>query len=274
MNSMPSREEVKAIAERTVISSVTNFIIKRKNKKPNFQILDLIIPTERKIRSVVGGMETSLGTTLWEPLAIELAKANGFNIVKQKLEAPKNMPANIQGTLQSLLEERYKSTSIYDAQYCHARIKEACQVYLNSPITEFIKPKSGEGVDIWLEKGGTNYFFDTKTVKPSLKDYKNFINQLFNWYASFYSRFPNQIAEARIVFPYNPYTRDDFWSKTTGKGKPLQKSEEAWVENEFWDFCSGLENTYELIYEAFVDISKSGILEEIIQEIFYGHSLE
>lgn len=271
---MPTREEVKLIAEKTIINSVTNFILKNKNKKANFQILDLIIPTERRIRSVVGGMETSLGTTLWEPLAIELAKTNGFNVIHQKLESPKNMPANIQGTLQSLLEERYKSTSIYDAKYCHNRIKEVCQVYLNSPITEFEKPKSGEGVDIWLEKDGINYFFDTKTVKPNLKDYKNFINQLFNWYASFYSRYPNQVAEARIVFPYNPYEKEDFWTKTTGKGKPLEKLTEALVEDEFWDLCSGIENTYSLIYEAFVDISKSGVLKEKMHEIFYGSSIE
>ncbi len=269
---MPTREEIKAIAKNTVINSVTNFVINRRNKTPSFQILDLIIPTERKIRSVVGGMETSLGTTLWEPLAIEIAKSNGFTVINQKLEAPKNMPANIQGTIQSLLEERYKITSIYDAKHCHERIKDVCQVYVNSPITEFEKPKSGEGVDIWLKKNDVNYFFDTKTVKPSLKDYKNFIHQLFSWYGFFYSRFPHQEAQARIVFPYNPYPNYDFWSKTTGKGRPLEKKTEALVENEFWDFCSGLENTYSIIHEAFIEISQSGVLEEKIQEIFYGTS--
>lgn len=39
----------------------------KKNRK--FQILDLLIPNERKIRSIVGGLETSLEPTLWEPLA-------------------------------------------------------------------------------------------------------------------------------------------------------------------------------------------------------------
>lgn len=57
-----TNNEVFEISRATVIESITNFIRNRAGKVPNFQILDLIIPTERRIRSVVGGMETSLGT--------------------------------------------------------------------------------------------------------------------------------------------------------------------------------------------------------------------
>ena len=80
----------------------------------------------------------------------------------------------------------------------------------------------------------------------------------------------NQQSFARIVFPYNPYGEIDFWSRTIGRGWPLEADNEGWVQNDFWDFCSGLENTYSIIYQAFTNISESGDLEEIIQEIFYG----
>ena len=63
-----SRDDVFRISRQTVIDSITNFIQNRENRIANFQILDLIIPTERRIRSIVGGMETSLGTTLWMSL--------------------------------------------------------------------------------------------------------------------------------------------------------------------------------------------------------------
>jgi hypothetical protein len=68
-----THEQALKLIKDTVISSITNFTLRRINTVPNFQILDLIIPVERKIRSVVGGLETSLGTTLWEPLAKNLA---------------------------------------------------------------------------------------------------------------------------------------------------------------------------------------------------------
>ena len=58
----PTEQRVFEISRETVINSITNFIQNRIDVVPNFQILDLIIPVERKIRSIVGGMETSLGT--------------------------------------------------------------------------------------------------------------------------------------------------------------------------------------------------------------------
>ena len=49
-------------------------IIPEKSKV--FQPLDLLIPNERQIRSIVGGLETSLGTTLWEALTGHLHRAS------------------------------------------------------------------------------------------------------------------------------------------------------------------------------------------------------
>ena len=56
-----------------------------------------------------------------------------------------------------------------------------------------------------------------------------------------------------------------------GGGWPLEPDNEGWVENQFWDFCSGRENTYQIIHNAFTSISETGDLEEIIQDIFYGN---
>lgn len=270
---MPTQEQIYTIVRETVINSITGFIHNRQNVVAKFQILDLIIPTERKIRSVVGGMETSLGTTLWEPLAKAIAQQNGFEIINDNLLSPTNTPAMLQNTMQTLIEGRNSRDELYNAQYCHDRIKEVCQTYLRNPINDFCPPPSGFGVDIWLRKDGINYFFDTKTVQANVGSYSKFFTQLLNWYAYFYSRYPDQQASARIVFPYNPYEGSNFWTRTIGRGWPLEPNNEGWVENDFWNFCSGLENTYSIIYNAFVNISETGDLEDIIQNIFYGDSI-
>jgi hypothetical protein len=269
---MPTRDEVYTIVRQTVINSISGYIANRQNALPNFQILDLIIPTERRIRSVVGGMETSLGTTLWEPLAKAIAKLNGFEVINQKLLSPSNMPAILQNTVQMLIEGRNNKNPQYDAKHCHDRIKEVCQNFLINPINDFKPPAKGFGVDIWLKKDDINYFFDTKTVQANVGSYAKCFSQILNWYSYFYSRYPDQNSSARIVFPYNPYGQVDFWSRTIGKGWPLEPSNEGWVQDDFWDFCSGLQNTYSIIYEAFIDISETGDLEEIIQQIFYGNN--
>lgn len=264
-----TREQALILVKNTVITSITNFTLRRINKIPDFQILDLIIPKERKIRSIVGGLETSLGTTLWEPLAKNLALSNGFEVVKEKLKRPTNMPAPLQNTLQIIIAQRISRDVTYNALACHETIKNICQSFISRPIPDFTPASPGFGVDIWLKKNGVNYFFDTKTVQSNVGGYTRYFEQIMNWYAYFYSQFPTEKAQARIVFPYNPY-KSNFWSKAMAGGWPLEPGAEGWVENEFWDFCSGLENTYEIIKLAFNEISESKELEEKLYKIFYG----
>lgn len=267
---VPTRDEIFDIAKRTVISSISNYIESRRNTVPNFQILDLIIPVERKIRSIVGGMETSLGTTLWEPLAKNLAVLNGFEVIEQNLQKPAIMPANLQSTLQIVVEGRNSKNPVFSASNCKSRIVEICQSFVDNPIASFVDAPKGFGVDIWLKKDNVNYFFDTKTVQPNVGTLSKCFEQVINWYAFFYSRFPQDNAEARIVFPYNPFEEENFWDKTIGGGWPLEQENEAWVENEFWDFCTGYQGTYGVIKSAFEAVAEGGELNQLIKDIFYS----
>lgn len=263
MNKLQAKEIIKS----TVVKSISDFAKNSIGKKAKFQILDLIIPKERKIRSIVGGLETSLGTTLWEPLSKALAHENGFAVIDDKLKCPTNMPAALSNTLQAIVEDRTKQALRYNAITSHEEIKKVCQSFIARPIENFETPPKGRGVDIWLEKNGVNYFFDTKTVQPNLSALTGCLEQVLNWYAFYYSRNPTGHAQGRIVFPYNPYVGEDFWSKAMGKGKPLEADNEAWVENQFWDFCSGLDNTYEIIVTAFSEIVAAGTLQKDLDEL-------
>jgi hypothetical protein len=266
----PSEDEVFNLIRTTVTDSITNYIQRRIDVVPKFQILDLIIPIERKIRSIVGGMETSLGTTLWEPLAKNLALLNGFVVINEDLTCPANMPSDLQSTLQIVINGRKSRNSSYTSIFCHDRIREICQSFINNPITTFVSAPRGFGVDIWMRKNGVNYFFDTKTVQSNVGSYSKYFEQIINWYVYFYSQFPDQHAQGRIVFPYNPYNDHDFWSMTIGRGWPLEPDNEAWVENQFWDFCSGIPNTCQIIYRAFSSVSEAGELRDRLQQLFYN----
>jgi Type II restriction endonuclease, TdeIII len=260
-------DDIKAIVKETVVKSINDFAKKSLKKKAKFQILDLLIPKERKIRSIVGGLETSLGTTLWEPLAKTLAKNNGFNVINSNLQCPTNMPSSLNNTLQSIIDDRKKNGGLYDANSSHDEIKRICQSFLKRPIESFEAPPKGKGVDIWLEKDGVNYFFDTKTVQPNLPALMGCLEQILYWYAYFYSKEPQGTAVARIVFPYNPSPEKSFWDGIIGKGKPLEADNEAWVENQFWDFCSGGSGSYSIITESFTEIHESGILEKVLSNL-------
>ena len=259
--------EAEKIIKDTVKDSIVSFAKATIRKKRNFQILDLLIPKERKARSIVGGLETSLGRTLWEPLAKALAVKNGFSVINSNLESPVNMPANLANTLNNIIADRKGNSPIYSATTSHDEIKRVCQAFVKSPITSFETAPKGFGVDIWIRKDGTDYFFDTKTVQPNVGGYTKFMEQILTWYAYYYSRFPTGNAKARIVFPYNPYPGKNFWDKTIGKGLPLAAKSEGWVENEFWDFCSGLTNTYHLITKSFAYLRINKTLEKELDSI-------
>lgn len=263
--------QVKELVKKTVCKSITDFLANSLKKQPKFQILDLLIPRERKIRSVVGGLETSLGTTLWEPLARNLAEQNGFVVHQKKLLAPENMPGNLSGILHHIIEDRKTGGGAYTAASSHETIRHACQAFLKRPITAFENAPKGRGVDIWLEKDGVHYFFDIKTVQPNLSALIGCMEQVLYWYACFYARYPAGQAFARIVFPYNPNPEKSFWDGVMGKGKPLEAGEEGWVGGEFWDFCSGLNNTGEIIQDAFTEIRASGELQQVLNQLLDNH---
>lgn len=264
---MLTEYEAHELIKDTVKCSIQGFAKKAVSKKSKFQILDLIIPKERKIRSIVGGLETSLGTTLWEPLAKALAESNGFEVVNSNLQSPSNMPSSLSNTLSSIIDERKKGNSLYTAENCHQQIKSVCQSFIERPIDSFEDAPRGRGVDIWLVKDGVNYFFDTKTVQPNLSALTGCMEQVLNWYAYFYSMNPKGEAFSRIVFPYNPAPEKCFWDTVMGGGMPLERDNEGWVGNQFWDFCSGLDNTYEIIENAFIDLRNTKVLESTLDQM-------
>lgn len=266
------RDSTKEIIKNTIKSSFEGFARKSLTKKAKFQILDLIIPKERKIRSIVGGLETSIGTTLWEPLAKALAKENGFEVVSSNLKSPANMPSNLNNTLQSIIDDRKQRAGMYNAVSSHDALKSVCQSFISRPIDSFEAAPRGKGVDVWLKKNEVNYFFDTKTVQPNIPALTGCMEQVLYWYAYFYSQNPEGQAVSRIVFPYNPNPEKSFWDGVIGGGKPLEPGNEAWVENEFWDFISGLENTYEVISSSFTELRESGELEETLNSILSNHN--
>jgi len=212
-----------------------------------------------------------LGKTFWEALAKRFASMNGFNIKDDDLQCPRIMPATLVNMLQILTESRLNQNGQYSAEACHSTIKQVCQQFINVPIPLFSKPSRGNGVDIWLEKDGINYFFDTKTVQPNVADFKKYLGQLLNWYGYYYSRYPTGTGFARMIFPFNPYN-GDFWRCSKGKGRPLEPINEALVEDEFWNFISGEENTFDLIKEGFIELHDEGVFQNEFNQLFYNEN--
>ncbi|UKO96729.1 TdeIII family type II restriction endonuclease [Nostoc sp. UHCC 0870] len=244
-----------------------------KNKEvQNYQVLDDIFPIERRIRSLIGGLETSLGTTCWEPIAKTLAEINGFEIITKKILRPEPFPQKLQHEFNKLVYERESKPNNKRVltEECIQRLKEAALKTNQEDIIKYTSPPSGTGVDIHFCKNGVEYIFDIKTTQPNQGNFKGFNRQLLEWYAYRYVENPYANLEARIAIPFNPFKKSWYeHQKSMLSNSPLDINRDIWVENEFWDFCSGRENTFEQLKSLFVELGQENFAAEF-HDIFYN----
>lgn len=259
----------KKIIKENLKKSIRNFFKKR--KKQNYQVLDDIFPKERRVRSLIGGLETSLGVTFWEPLSKTLAEINGFEIIKDKILIPNPFPITLQRELDRLVSEREKKPNNIriSTEECIERLRDAALQINPQDINEYISPSTGTGVDIHLFKDGIEYMFDIKTTQSNQGDFKKFNKQMLEWYAYRLVKNSDAKLEARIAIPFNPYKKSWYEEKQSMLlASPLDIERDISVENQFWDFCSGQNNTFEDLQSLFIELGKENFAAEF-HDIFY-----
>lgn len=259
-------EQLKFRIRGNIESSIRNFFINREVKTTH--VLDYIFPKERRIRSLIGGLETSLGTTLWEPVARTLAESNGFEIIKKRLEMPDPMPQAVTEIVDEWRRKRENRNNKTSLNQYVGELKKAISQDAIQGIN-FVNVTAGEGVDLWLKKDGIEYLFDIKTNQINQGSGLKHNSTLMNWYAYRLCKEPNAQIKARIAFPFNPYNTS-WWLRNGSRAYPLEQTRDAWVENEFWDFLSGQENTWEEIRGLFIELGDEGFGSQF-SEVFDDH---
>ncbi|MEG3435667.1 TdeIII family type II restriction endonuclease [Pannus brasiliensis CCIBt3594] len=237
--------------------------------KTSYQVLNHIFPAERRIRSLIGGLETSLGKQFWEPIAKILAELNGFEIISEPLLIPEPFPKTLRDELNSLINQRERN--VISTLDCIARLRRAA-AESNFENVNFVPPQSGTGVDIYLKKDNIEYLFDIKTAQPNQGLLNSFNGQLLRWYSYRFAHDSTCHVQARIIIPFNPYKKDWYvYNKSKLNESHLDRNNDLWVGNEFWDFCSGFENTLEHLQDVFIDLGKENFAQEF-HDIFYDPS--
>ena len=226
------------------------------------QPLEQIFPKERRIQSIMHGLFTSFGTTLWEELAKKLARDNGFIVLNEKeFMKQEKYPKKLETILSRWVKKREDSKKEIPLSGYISELKKKVST-LPYQTYSTISLTSGEGIDVWLKKDNIEYAFDIKTVQINKGSGLKFNKTLMNWYAYRTLSDPNLEFKAYIAFPYNPYTPLSWWSKNGGRAKPLIENEDVLIENYFWDFLSGEKNTWALINQAFKNVGKKNLAKK------------
>lgn len=230
-----------------------------KNKKVNTKHpLDYIFPKERRIFSIIHGLQTSIGTQLWEPLALMFARLNNYEILdikkfNQEVPIP---PPDLTNKIDNFLNLKEEQNLSNDDIALELRNYIKHQKYKNLKYSK--KIKKSHGVDIWLKKNQIELLIDIKTTQLNAGSGLKLNQNLLYWYVYRLLEELDANINCIIAFPFNPYgtNNDIYWQKEEGKVKPLIKNKEALLADDFWDLLSGVSGTTEIIFHVFRKLGK------------------
>lgn len=191
--------------------------------------------------SFIQSLNTTFGTSIFEPVAVALAKERFSKVEKQFI-----IGNSIREDCQKVIQEIMNQLTMGDEK--PNKVKE----------TDLIRKAADKGkinrlrtvkVDLFLEThNGEQYFFDLKTAKPNISNFKDFKRTLLEWIGIALTHNPGLKVHSLIAIPYNPYEPEPY-ERWTIRGM-LDDKMELMVGKEFWDFIGGL-NAYEDILSCF-----------------------
>lgn len=205
--------------------------------------------------SFIHSLNTNFGTTIFEPIAVELSK-NAFQSVNKQADAGSRISEYAQREIQNIIDEISAAHIKPDKNKETERIRKVCAK------GEMHKVKLTK-IDICLERNGEKFFFDIKTAKPNKGSFREYKRTLLEWTAAELSINPKAKINTLIAIPYNPYAPKPYDRWTMAGMLDLQN--ELKVAEEFWDFLGG-EKTYQSLLKSFEEVGIE--LREEIDEYF------
>ncbi len=225
-----TNEQIQNI-EETLKRSLLN---KFKNYNPEPAVMPfhtrLLGKDRLALYSFIHSLNTSFGTSIFEPVALALGKTR-FDIALTQATAGRFITRKAEAVIQDIMNNLVSANTKPNKEEEIERIRKVCQ---DGDMIE-VKPTK---VDVYFsDNNNTFYLFDIKTAKPNMGGFKEFKRTLLEWVAVTLSENPNANIHTLIAIPYNPYEPKPY-SRWTMAGM-LELDKELKVAEEFWDFIGG-----------------------------------
>lgn len=235
-----TREQIKII-EITIKGSLRNKFRSYKPETSNMPFHFRLLGRDRMaLFSFIHSLNTTFGTSIFEPVAETLASLN-FPIAQKQYVVGNKISELAQRKIDHIMNELtvgHTPNKEVDVE----RLREVC----NKGTLNKIKTVK---VDLFIQSDdGTVHLFDLKTAKPNISNFKDFKRTLLEWIAIFLAKDPNAKVNSYIAIPYNPYEPKPY-ERWTLKGM-LDLDNELKVAEEFWDFLGG-DGAYSELLDCF-----------------------
>lgn len=191
--------------------------------------------------SFIHSLSTNFGTTIFEPVAIAIAKSK-YKIAKAHTYVGDYIYEKAQFEIQKIMDSLTTATEMPNKLEEIKAIRKVCQDGTKRKVRLTL-------ADIYLEDyEGNIYLFDLKTAKPNAGSFREFKRTLLDWSAAILALNSNAKIHTMIAIPYNPYEPAPY-NRWTMRGM-LDLDNELKVGNEFWDFLGGC-GTYQDLLDCF-----------------------
>ena len=276
---MLNEVNAKKIIRKIIKRSFFDYFIDKKEPDTQHILLAKLFPDEMRTSSIIQGIQTSLGTTLWEKIALEFALNSGFKVLnpRELLLRPNPIPNEI-----VILIEKYRvrredpnsniKLSVFSEDL--ARLIKKVKISKEIKFEPLIK---GSGADIFLTRGKNEFAFDLKTVQINAGSGPKF-NQTFLYWIAFRSVY-NLVTDTKsknfkafLAIPYNPYINSDWWTQMKGRAYPLDIND-IMVGDTFWNFVANNNNAGNWLNQEIISLNDSGF-SDIYKGLLKGNTLD
>lgn len=250
---MLTRRRVSEISEQVAGESLFHYFCGRSPVDVYHPLLRSIYGDEPlRSKTALQGLLTSLGVTLWERLANRLACENDFEVQDPKeIKQPEVLPSPHRELLSSWSDKRRVGSEILSLQLLSEELKDDKYSVLDDHL--FKKLNKSDGIDVFLTKGDTDFYFDIKTVDWNTGSSYKFNAALLNWIIFHRIQRPDYKLQPYFVIPYG--IPKNWWDEVGPKVSPLQEGD-ILIGNAFWDLITGLQDTLRYITKGFDSFAK------------------
>ncbi len=233
-------KEIEKVIKDRLRKKFQNYSPETKNMPFHYRLLG---KDRMALFSFIHSLNTTFGTSIFEPVAEKLASLN-FKEAKKQYVLGTNISEKAQLEIQHIINELSIGKNPNKAD----EIERIRQVATKGKMNKLKTVK----VDLFLkDRNGDIHLFDLKTAKPNISNFKDFKRTLLEWIAIYLANNPNATIHSYIAIPYNPYEPKPY-ERWTLKGM-LDLKYELKVAEEFWDFLGG-KGAYRKLLECFENV--------------------
>lgn len=194
--------------------------------------------------SFIQSMNTTFGASIWEQIAVILAKSAGYEAIQHY-----KLTGEIDSKTDAAINGQYGALRAGSAAVSK---KKEVEMILST-----IRPGRGKDddpdrvVDLFVRIGNQENYFDITSAKPNMKEFAVLKLKLLRWTGLRLSQNRNADVMARLAIPYNPYYPEPY-ERWTLKGLYDLKAGEILVAEAFWNFVAGTDVFQDLldVFEA------------------------